>query len=359
MTTPKGQLRAWLLASEQPLSSTFDVALLDLDGTVYVGAEAVPGAPETVEAWRRAGGRAAFVTNNASRTPSTVADHLTTLGVACAPEEVVTAAQAGAALVARRVASGAKVLVVGGAGVREALSEVGLQPVASMSEGPVAVLQGWTPELAWPQLAEGAYALAAGLPWIVTNTDLTLPTARGIAPGNGSFVALLAGTTGRSPDEVAGKPAAPLLEQAVERTGALRPLVVGDRLDTDIEGATTVRLPSLLVLTGVTDLAGLLGAAPARRPSYLSTDLSGLLRAHREPQPQSSAREPAWSCGGWIVSASSPDGLVIAGHGDGRGSTASRDDLLRASCAAIWTAVDEGRGVSIAAAVVAIDAATA
>lgn len=343
--------RGWLLEAVAPLVDSCDVALLDLDGTVYVGADVVPAAPSVLRALRAAGVRPAFVTNNASRPPAAVADHLTTLGVDCDVAEVVTSAQAGAAVVATRVPAGAKVLVVGGAGVREALLEVGLTPVNRADEGPVALLQGWAPDLGWSHLAEGAFALAAGLPWIVTNTDLTLPTDRGIAPGNGSFVALLARVSGRVPDAVAGKPQPPLLEQAVAKLAALRPLVVGDRLDTDIEGAAAVGLPSLLVLSGVTDVRAVLAARPDHRPTYLAADIAGLLRSHRSPTRES---DGSWSCGSWNANVLRERELVmVMSDADATAPETAPEtakdgaDALRAAAAAIWTAADNGLDVQV------------
>jgi glycerol 3-phosphatase-2 len=267
------------------------------------------------------------------------------------------------------------VLVVGGLGVRQALLEVGLSPVHRADSGAVAILQGWSPDLAWATLAEGAFALADGLPWFVTNTDLTLPTDRGIAPGNGSFVALLSAVSGRSPDAVAGKPMPPLLRQASAKFSATHPIVVGDRLDTDIEGATAVGLPSLLVLSGVTDLAALLAAGPAMRPTFLAQDVAGLLRAHR-----GAVRRPGggWTCGRWtaeVVTAAVEPGvdrpgttsvrLVLtstAGHdqsaatpgsetgrGSGPGDGDDGLDAVRATAAAAWASADEGVAVPVGA----------
>ena len=224
--------------------------------------------------------RVAFVTNNAARTPAQVARVLDQMGIDAGPEDVVTSAQAAAAIVRTMVPTGSLVLVVGGRGIQEALESEGLKPVATVDDDPVAVVQGWTPELDWRMLAEGAYALARGLPWIATNTDLTVPTGRGIAPGNGSFVALLGRVVGRSPDVVAGKPGVALLEQTARRYRATRPLVVGDRLDTDVAGAHAAGMDSLLVLTGVTSAEDLLAAGPDLRPTYVGSDLGALLTAH-------------------------------------------------------------------------------
>jgi len=205
----------------------------------------------------------------------------------------VTSAQAAARLVAARVRPAAKVLVVGGEGLVAALRERGLEPVDAFADDVSAVVQGFAPDVGWRALAEGSYAVTAGRPWVVSNLDATVPTPRGMAPGNGQLVGVVRATTGRDPDAVAGKPELPLHEEAVRRTGARRPLVVGDRLDTDIEGAVRAGTPSLLVLTGVSGPADLLAAPPARRPSYLGGGLAdGLLEEH----PPVRRDGAAWTC---------------------------------------------------------------
>jgi glycerol-1-phosphatase len=340
-----------LLASPGPLVLRHDVALLDLDGTIYLGSEVIAGAAATVAAARGQGMRMSFVTNNAARTAAQVADHLSALGVACSPDEVVTSAQAAAQLLQALVPAGSPVLVVGGPGLVEAVGAAGLQPVERADAGPRALVQGWSPDLSWALLAEGAYALAAGLPWVVTNTDATLPTPRGTAPGNGSFVELLARVSRRHPDAVAGKPAPPLLQRAVRASAALTPLVVGDRLDTDIQGARAVGLPSLLVLTGVTRSAALLAARPHQRPTFVSTDLAGILTSH----PAVTGAGDDWTCALSVASLGPPDAggshvLTLRRVGAGEPDAGPRPpaapavmDDLRACCVAAWAAADSGR----------------
>jgi HAD superfamily hydrolase (TIGR01450 family) len=296
--------------SEQPLSKVYDVALLDLDGVVYLSRAAVPGAPEALAEARRGGMRLAFVTNNASRSASAIAAQLTGLGVPATPAEVVTSAHAAARLIADRLPPGAPVLVVGGIGLRIALRERGLRPVSTAAERPAAVVQGFGPDVGYPVLAEAGLAVRAGAWYVAANVDATMPTARGIQPGNGSLVQVIVTATGQQP-VVAGKPEPPLHSEAVARTGARRPLVVGDRLDTDIEGAVRVGADSLLVLTGVTQPADAVLAPRHRRPTYLAHDLSGLL----EPHPAVTAVEGAeggFRCGGWtarlVPAAGGPDG---------------------------------------------------
>ena len=269
--------------SRASLLTTYDALLLDLDGVVYVGPDPVPHAVDALVAARAAGVATAYVTNNASRTPGVVAEHLRSFGLQVDAHDVVTSAQAGAREVAARVPAGSRVLVVGGPGVAEAVAARGLVPViragpagaADPADVPAAVLMGYGPDVTWSDLAEAAYAVGAGAVFVATNTDLSIPTARGIAPGNGTLVAAVASATGRDP-VVAGKPFAPLMDESVERLGARRPLIVGDRLDTDIEAGYRTGIPSLLVLTGVTDVDDLLAAPPEQRPTYLAADLRGL-----------------------------------------------------------------------------------
>ena len=261
----------------RPLAAAHDVALLDLDGVVYVGTRAVPHAAESLDsALGEHGLRSVFVTNNAARPPAVVAEHLVELGVRAEPGDVVTSAQAGARMLAERLAHGARVLAIGGPGVAEALLERGLTPVASVDDGAAAVMQGYGPEVGWRQLAEGSLAIDRRLPWVATNLDRTIPTPRGRVLGNGSMVAALRHATGVTP-MVAGKPEPPLMVESVQRSGARRPIVVGDRLDTDIEGAARSQIPSLLVFTGVTDWQDLLGVEPVHRPTFLGRDLRALL----------------------------------------------------------------------------------
>lgn len=262
--------------SDEPLARRYDTALLDLDGVVYRGADAVPHAVEALLAAAKLGMRLTYVTNNASRTPEAVAEHLVRLGLPATPEDVVTAAQAVARMIAESVPAGAKVLAVGGEGLRVALEAHGLVPVASADENPAAAVQGYRPTTSWEELAEIAYAVQRGVPWFAANTDLTMPTARGIAPGNGALVTAVAQACGGWP-RVAGKPEIALHRETMIRTNAKRPLIVGDRLDTDIEGANRAGVDSLLVLTGVTTRDQAQAAEGAQKPTYIADDLRALL----------------------------------------------------------------------------------
>jgi glycerol-1-phosphatase len=258
------------------LADRYDAFLVDLDGVVYLGQEAVSGAPAALVRLRERGRAIAYVTNNASRRPWQVAALLADLGAPATAEDVVTSAQATAAILADRLPPGSAVLVVGGDALGEELTDVGLRPVRSAAHDPVAVAQGYAPEVGWAQLAEGCIAVRAGAMWVATNADRTLPSERGPLPGNGSLVAALATALDREPDLVVGKPGPALFEQAARSRSARRPIVVGDRLDTDIEGANRAGMDSVLVLTGVSRAADLLAAPPARRPTYVAAELAGL-----------------------------------------------------------------------------------
>ncbi|GAA1568594.1 HAD hydrolase-like protein [Actinomadura kijaniata] len=311
-------------ASDLPLSEAYDVALLDLDGVVYIGRRPVPAAAESLAKARAAGQRLAFVTNNASRTPAAVAGLLRDVGVPADPRDVVTSAQAAARLLAERLPAGAGVLVVGGMGLRKALYDRGLRPVSTAAERPAAVVQGYEPGLSYGLIAEGAKAVREGALFVGSNGDYTIPGGDGPPkPGNGSLLQVIRYATGIDPI-VTGKPERPLHHESILRTGARRPLVVGDRLDTDIEGAHNGGADSLLVFTGVTDPLGALTAGPRHRPTYLAPDLTGLLVPHPEVGGDGDTR----SCGGWTARWNG-DRIALEGDGDAY-------DGLRALAAAAW-----------------------
>ncbi|HEY1117653.1 MAG TPA: HAD hydrolase-like protein [Acidimicrobiales bacterium] len=281
-------------SSDEVLSSAYDLAMLDLDGVVYVGGDAVRGAPEHLEA---------------------------------AEEDVVTSAQAAARVLADRFGAGARVLCLGAEGLRQALGAEGLVPVGPEDEA-VAVVTGYGPEVRWVELMRVAVRIRDGLPWVASNTDLTFPASFGVAPGHGVQVDMLRRFSGVEP-VVAGKPERPLLDETVRRGGGRRPLMVGDRLDTDIEGARRVGIDSLLVLTGVTGLPELVAAAPELRPTYVAADLAGLLEAHETPVPDEGG---GFALGGWCAAVES-GGLSITGSG-------GRDDWWRVVAATAWDHLD-------------------
>lgn len=323
-----------LLASDVALDEAYDLALVDLDGVAYRGHEPIPHAAESLAGARARGMRLVFVTNNASREPGSVAEQLTGLSIPTTADEVMTAAQAAAALLRTRLEPGARVLVVGGAGLVTAVRAVGLEIVASADDDPVAVVQGFAPELGWAQLAEAAYAVQRGAWHVASNLDLSLPTARGFAPGNGSLVGAVRAATGVEPDS-AGKPSPTMYRLAVERAGARSPLVVGDRLDTDLAGARAGGYPGLHVLTGVSTARDAILAEPGLRPHFLGADLRSLHEAHPAPAVTG---DGWWTCG--RSAARVEDGslrLDVSGT--------ATVDTVRAAAAAAWSTVDEGGAV--------------
>lgn len=316
-----------LKGTDRPLQETFDAALVDLDGVAYRGPHAIPNAPAALQGARDAGMSLVFVTNNASREPYEVADHLTSLGIPTDPDEVLTAAQAVARLMAADLEPGASVLAVGGKGLRSALTELGFTLVVSAHDEPDAVAQGFVQDISWRDLAEAAYAVQAGARYFASNLDLTLPNERGIAPGNGSLVGAVVHATGVSPTS-AGKPEPTMFHIAAASVTSERPLAIGDRLDTDLKGARAAGMPGLLVFTGVSSPADAVLATKDQRPSYIGEDLRCLSQAHPVPRRDGTK---------WSVGAASAvvDGrrLVVTGTGI---------DAVRAACAAAWAAADGG-----------------
>lgn len=327
-------MTAGLLASSGPLLRGYDAALVDLDGVVYVGPTAVPGAVATLAAARAEGLRIAFVTNNASRTPSSVAAHLVELGIPAEPADVVTAGQAAAALLGDRLPAGSAVLVTGAPALLDAVAGAGFRPVGSADDGPAAVVSGYDSTLDYGRLAEATLAVRAGALWVAANLDSTMPSPRGLVPGNGALVAAVSVATGRRPVS-AGKPERRLYDEAVRRTGCKRPLVVGDRLDTDIAGAVAAGIDGLVVLSGVAQPEDLLHAPPGARPSFLAADLSGLLVTH----PAAAVTDVRATCG--AATATLDGGTLRVRSGDGPGQVSL--DGLRAACALAWAAADAGR----------------
>src|SRR5215208_6309077 len=310
-----------------------DCPLLDLDGTVFRGHQATVGAVDTLAAVTS---RKLYVTNNASRASEEVAAHLRAMGFTADADDVVTSAQSAASLLAERLPAGASVLVVGTGSLAAEVTNVGLKPVRQWSDDPVAVVQGHSPETAWPDLAEAALAIRGGALWVAANVDKTLPSERGLLPGNGAMVAALRAATDSEP-QVAGKPEPALLTYALARGKFRTPLVVGDRLDTDIAGANAARLPSLLVLSGVSTALETVRATVGQRPNYIAEDLQSLFgRADSlriGPHPA------------WYVDVG-PSAVIVQSTGRDPGDPLS---VVRATASALWNAQLDGRRVVLMA----------
>ncbi|MFC9444541.1 HAD-IIA family hydrolase, partial [Brevibacterium sp. NPDC056947] len=251
--------------------------LFDLDGVVYHGPDAIPGAVDGIADLHERDIPVGYVTNNATRTAEVVADHISALGIPTATTVVITSAQVLAARLSEEFGTGAPILLVGTTGLREALESEGLKIVGSLDDSPVALAQGLDPHIDYAGIVRAAEAITAGLDWWATNPDFSMVGPASRVPGNGAFVDMLAQLTGRTP-HIVGKPSPDVMTHAGHRLGARRPLMVGDRLDTDIEGANRAGFDSALVLTGVHDLHDALAADPIRRPAFVLPTLAGLPR---------------------------------------------------------------------------------
>lgn len=306
-----------------------DLILADLDGVVYRGALAIPHAVDQLNT-AASGAKVAYLTNNASRTNVSVAEQLRAFGLCLEVDDVVTSPQAATALLARTVAPGSKVLVVGGDGLVDELTKAGFEITRSADDNPDAVVQGFAPHIGWEDLAEASFALAERpgrdpLPWIATNTDWTLPLERGLAPGNGTLVSAVHTAVQRLP-EFAGKPEPAIFESAFGRFGTRNALMIGDRLDTDMKGARAVGIASMHVLTGVDRPKQLVAASSDMRPDFIVETLEGL----HEPYPETVVEKDGTAKVGTARVRMDGHVVKIVDRGD------APINLLRAGCAAIW-----------------------
>ena len=197
----------------------------------------------------------------------------------------------------------------------------------------VAVVSGYGPKVLWRDIMRAAVRVREGLPWVASNTDLTIPTPFGTAPGHGVLVGVLREFSGVEP-VVAGKPERPLFDETIRRVGGEHPLMVGDRLDTDIDGALNAGCDSLLVMTGVTGPAELVAVPAGRRPTYVAADLAGLLEAQAAPEMSYGAAE----LGGWRARV---DGGSLLVEGSG-----GVDDWWRVVAASAWAHLDSSGQVA-------------
>jgi glycerol-1-phosphatase len=320
------------------LAQEYDCLLLDLDGTVFRGHELTEGAAQSLD---KAPARKLFVTNNASRSADEVARHLRDIGLPATADDVVTSAQSAARVLAAQLAPQSRVLVIGTDSLANEIAAVGLRPVRLWRDQPHAVVQGHSPETGWVNLAEAALAIRAGALWVAANVDATLPTERGLLPGNGSMVAALKTATEAEP-QVAGKPSPTLIRDALARGDFHAPLVIGDRLDTDIAGANATGLPSMMVLTGVNSARDAVHAVREQRPTYICCDLRSL---HEEADALAVAPQPAWHV------ETGDKSITVRAGGDEGGDGSASDDLsiVRAVANAVWASHLDEQTVTIEA----------
>ena len=324
--------RSPLKGSKGALYTNFDAALLDLDGTAYSGKLPIEHAATAAEEAREAGLKIGFVTNNASRTPLTVAEQLKELGFKAEPKDIMTSAMDVIAVMSEHLDEGASVYVVGGEGLRQALREAGYVLVDSADEEPAAVVQGFDASVTWTQLTEAGFALQRGAQYFATNLDATLPQERGFALGNGALVRAVSYATRKRP-VAAGKPEPGIYQRAAELLDSENPIAVGDRLETDILGAVAAGIPALHVLTGVHDARAVICAPRGQRPSYLAMDMRGLLEEH--PSPKHHA-DGTWTCGVSQVARLRRDGHLTLDDVELREGAVITIDSYRALAAAAW-----------------------
>lgn len=307
------------------LAKNYDALLADLDGVVYEGGKPIAHAVESISRLQSEGMRVGYVTNNSSRKPQTIADQISAYGIDVSAEDVVSSGQTGVELLATQVEPGSKVLVVGGEGLRTYTEQAGFQLVSDSSEDPDAVIQGFSPDLGWKDLAEAAYSIQNGAKWVATNSDWTIPQEGGIAPGNGTLISAVHTAVGQLP-LVAGKPEVAIFETAKRRFDSSRPLFVGDRIDTDILGANRAGIDSVLVLTGISKPKELLACGADSQPTFVIADLRELLVPYVQPKKT----RYGFSLRGAEVELLGTKVRVTAG--DPRGL-----DALRCACAVIWS----------------------
>ncbi|WP_296139436.1 HAD-IIA family hydrolase [uncultured Corynebacterium sp.] len=331
--------------SDERLIDRTDALLLDLDGTVYHGARPIP---EAVSALNKARSHVGlkYITNNASRSPSAVAEALQEMGIPASEDEVLTSAQAGVTLLTSKIPAGSRVIVLGSDSLKELVSGAGFSVVTSADDRPAAVIQGHATTTGWPQMSEAALAINNGAVYVATNMDTTLPTERGLTVGNGSMIAAITTATGVTPDS-AGKPAGDMFTQAAEELHSDRPLAVGDRLNTDIAGGVAAGIPSLMVITGISGHKDLLTADPAERPTYIAADMMALFDPVDNSMPGPKAGWKAELASDGVLQLSSVDGEVPGGSSEeslggadssqqARFSDRRSHDALLTAIAAAW-----------------------
>ncbi|PST49233.1 HAD family hydrolase [Bifidobacterium callitrichos] len=336
----------FLKGTTKPLAEAYQLALLDLDGVVYRGKNPVEHAADSIRAAEKAGMTIEYTTNNSSRFQSVVAEQLRGFDLDVEPWQVITSSVVAARMVAKAVPAGSTVLVVGAEHLREEVARAGLVVTDDPEAHPVAVIQGWFPQMTWQMMANAAFAVEDGATYFVTNRDLTIPRELGIAPGCGSMIRAVIAATGVEPVASAGKPEAYMYDEARELNASegfdLVPkkhsIAIGDRLDTDIEAGNRGGYVSLAVLTGVTNPRELMLAPAHLRPTYVAPDLRALAETMPEPVDHGDGR---WTCGDASASFDSvSNGLSV--------SDATSVDAMRAAICAAWQAADNGVDMSAA-----------
>ena len=319
-----------------------DAVLFDLDGVVYHGPEPISGAVEGITALLERSIPVNYVTNNATRTAEVVAEHISTLGINTNADEVTTSAVVLAQRLAKKFGPGAPIYLVGATGLALALESEGLRVTDTLDDEPVAIAQGLDPEITYQKIVGACEAIESGIEWWATNPDYSMVGPHSRVPGNGAFIAMLSELTGAQPT-IVGKPSPHMMEYAAHRLGAHRPLMVGDRLDTDIEGGNAAGFETALVLTGVHDIHDALRARPALRPTYILASLRSLptlIAGSAHDASQSTVSETASETATESADCRLVDGALRLSDADRADGSAVRSALRLA-----WEAMDRGLDV--------------
>lgn len=267
------------------LSGLRDVrgVLFDMDGVIYVGTRALPGVQAAIDYLSSTDRTFLFVTNNASKTSAQFVARLAEMDVHIRPEQVLGSAEATAVWLAGQVAHHGwprgPVIVTGQDGLKVALQKNGFD-LTTDPHGATYAVAGINFQVTYDELANVTLAIRNGARFIGTNSDLTYPSERGPLPGAGSILALLTAATSQEP-LVIGKPNRGMYEQAMARLNvtAGQTLMVGDRYDTDISGATKLGLWTAGVLTGISTRDDFERASPP--PDLIADDLPDLINQLR------------------------------------------------------------------------------
>jgi 4-nitrophenyl phosphatase len=268
------------------------LVIFDLDGVIYRGHRAVPGAPELVRDLQSRGLLVRYATNNSTATRGAYVERLTSLGIDATIEELVTSTSATIAYLHAHLPRVHRVLAVGAAGMLDELRQAGFQATAAADAAPGhyhggplperyhAVIAGLDQDFDYQRLATAASAIREGARFIATNADLRYPTPQGFLPGAGAMVAAIQAAAGAEPPLVIGKPEPAMFVTALEETGASadEAVVVGDNPDADMVAAARAGIRSVLVLTGVTDASGAALLEGDRRPDAIAAGPSELGR---------------------------------------------------------------------------------
>ncbi|HET7090618.1 MAG TPA: HAD-IIA family hydrolase [Anaerolineae bacterium] len=255
--------------------SSLQALIIDMDGVLWRGSEALPGITDFFAFLRRRAIRFVLATNNASRTEAQYAERLASYGAAVAIEEIVTSSTATAEHLTSLVPRGSRVYAIGMDGVREALAKQGF--VLSEGDEAAAVVVGIDWHVTYERLKRASLLIRAGAKFVGTNPDATYPAPEGIIPGNGALLAAIETATGVKPI-VVGKPEPILYQQAIQRLGTPLDAIaaLGDRLETDILGGIRAGIKTILVMSGVTTPEQL--AASEYRPDWVFEDILDLMQ---------------------------------------------------------------------------------